>query len=95
MQGILLKIGAAAQGLYKAAQYSKTDVYVAMLRLGGRKLLFTLSKTHGLCCKDTVRKLTDQPRVWCCADSVSAKAIIKRNITLFIFEREPPKERCL
>jgi hypothetical protein len=28
MQGILLKTGAAAQGLYKAAQYSKTDVDV-------------------------------------------------------------------
>jgi hypothetical protein len=97
MQGILLKIGAAAQGLYKAAQYSKTDVDVAtlVLRLGGRKLLFTLSKTHGLCSKNTVRRLTDQPRFWCCADTVSAKAVIKRNITLFIFEREPPTERCL
>ena len=26
---------------------------------------------------------------------MSAKAVIKRNITLFIFEREPPTERCL
>jgi hypothetical protein len=85
-----LKIGAAAQGLYKAAQYSKTDVDVAtlVLRLGGRKLLFTLSKTQGLCSKNTARRLTDHPRFWCCADTVSAKAVIKRNMALFIFERK-------
>ena len=59
MGAVLRKIASAIDGLYSPQQFDETDHQIALLtlRLGGRKLLYALTKSSGIASRRTLYRL--------------------------------------